>query len=78
MKQFNSLKKYAQYSQGHKNYTGNALETVVLTNEEHMLEKNFNPVWPPGILLRTKHNRATTWTMAAMDVRIVDCKLKAK
>lgn len=43
-----------------------------------MLEKNFRPVCPPGMLLRTKQRRATTCTMAAMEVKMVDCRLRAK
>lgn len=43
-----------------------------------MLEKNFRPVCPPGMLLRTKQSRATTCTMAAMEVKMVDCRLRAK
>ena len=30
------------------------------------------------MLVKTKHNKATTWMMAAMDVSMVDCKLRAK
>ena len=59
-------------------YTGSAFETVLLTIDEHKLEKNFNPVCPPGTLLKTKHIRAITWITAAIVVRIVDCKLRAK
>lgn len=43
-----------------------------------MLEKNFRPVCPPGMLLRTKQRRATSCTIAAMEVKIVDCRLRAK
>ncbi|MPC29385.1 hypothetical protein E2C01_022614 [Portunus trituberculatus] len=55
-----------------------ALDTVVFTMEEHMLEKNLSPVCPPGMLLRTKQSSAATWMMAVMEVNMVDCKLRAK
>lgn len=54
------------------NHTGKTLETVFFTNDEHILEKNFNPVCPPGMLLTIKHTKAPTWITAAIVVRIVD------
>lgn len=54
------------------------MDTVRFTRDEQILEKNFSPVCPPGILLTMKHSNAPIWMIAAVVVSIVDCTLKAK